>query len=483
VLATGEVRYLSLLASLLATVGCAPGLHTLRLQSPDGQVRTTTPRPRPPLALPKEQVHRAVRALARNVVPVADPVEFLFNPRTKELWPANRATEAAEDPPPELLEQARRYLEWCEGRHQPGDCLGALRGHRTLDAYGRYTVAMGIAIAGTFEATKESLEDMVSVKEVLGIVVAGITMYAILWVIPEPTSKGIAAAVTIVLVGYVGVHTLYTLGRGWADLIDRADTATTFDELRDAGKDYARVMGADNARILVMVATAAVGSGLSQMVKLLPTLPGAAQASELAVAEGSVALEAVGAVQSVKIAKDGLTISLESGAVLMSSLSDNFDRGGHPQRPEKRGSPAGTSTGSLTAKSYKNVEIVDSRGKPVGEFDEVQDGRFFEDKSAEGLARVNPRTGAPQLTADEWAETQIYQKTVTRIENLAGKATATRAAPGSTAPTLQEIRGIRRLTFRVRSTSPEVVSAISQQLARLTARFPGWIFDAIYGVQ
>jgi len=29
----------------------------------------------------------------------------------------------------------------------------------------------------------------------------------------EPRSKAIAAAVTIVLVGYVGVHTLYTLGR------------------------------------------------------------------------------------------------------------------------------------------------------------------------------------------------------------------------------------------------------------------------------
>jgi len=69
--------------------------------------------------------------------------------------------------PPEPIEQARKYLRWCAARHEPDDCLGTLHGRRTLDMYGRYTVTMGIAIAGTFEATKESL------KEVLGMVVAG----------------------------------------------------------------------------------------------------------------------------------------------------------------------------------------------------------------------------------------------------------------------------------------------------------------------
>jgi hypothetical protein len=156
-------------------------------------------------------------------------------------------------------------------------------------------------------------------------------MYAVLWVIPEPTSKAIAAAITIVIVGYVGVHTLYTLGDGFGDLIENSEKATTFDELKDAGEAFARVMGADNARILVMVATAAVGSGLShgltKLAKLLPNLPGAVQASELAMKEGAVAFEQVGAVESVTIGKGGLTISLETGAVLATSLSDSFRRG------------------------------------------------------------------------------------------------------------------------------------------------------------
>jgi len=316
-----HVRVVPLLVFALVQVSCAPARYSVRLGTATGQVRVTVPAPRPPLSLPQEEVRRAVRALAQKVVPVADPVElarerfempvregvYLLNARTKELKPADKA---AEEPSPEAMAQARGYLKWCEDHHQPFDCFGSLHGRRTLDAYGRYTVTMGIAIASTFEATGESLEDMVSAQEVVGMVVAGVTMYAVLWVLPEPTSKAIAAAMTIVLVGWVGVHTLYTLGAGWSDLIDRADAATTFDALKEAGKDYAKVMGADSARILVMVATAAVGSGLGQFLKVLPTLPGAGPASELAVAEGGVPFEQVGAVESVTIGKGGLTISL-----------------------------------------------------------------------------------------------------------------------------------------------------------------------------
>jgi len=328
---------------LLFAVSCVPASHAVRLRTADGHVRTTTPPPRPPLALPKEEVRQAVRELARQVVPVPEPVEFarerfgmpvlegvyLLDGRTHELRPADKATEALEVPPPELVEQTRKYLEYCAARHMPGDCFGALGGRRTLDAYGRYTVAMGIAIAGTFEATGESLRDMLSVKELVGMVVAGVTMYAVLWVLPEPTSKAIAAAMTIVMVGYVGVHTLYTLGNGFADLIENSEKATTFEALHDEGERFAKVMGADSARVLVMVATAAVGSGLSQFLKVLPKLPGASQASQLAVAEGGVPFEQLGAVEGVTIGKGGLTISLTTGAVMATSLSGNF--GGGPR--------------------------------------------------------------------------------------------------------------------------------------------------------
>ena len=322
-------------------VGCAPGLHSVRLRSTDGQVQTTVSHPRPPMALPDEQVQKTVQVLARKVVPVANPLEFaqqrfevptrggvyIFTARTKQLRPLDEAAAAREDLPPELVEQARGYLQWCRNIHKQGDCLQVLRNGGVLDAHGRYAVAMAIARGATIEATKASLKGMVNPDAVIAMLVSGMTMYMMLWVLPEPVSKGIAAVMTVVLVAYIGVDTLYTLGRGWKALVNRADAATTFEELRGAGEEFAKVMGADTARILVMLATAAVGSEAAALAKEAPTLPGAVQASRLAVAEGSVGLGAVGAVESVTIAESGLTIALAPGAVAMSSTSDDFGRG------------------------------------------------------------------------------------------------------------------------------------------------------------
>jgi hypothetical protein len=234
---------------------------------------------------------------------------------------------AREDLPPELVEQARGYLQWCRNIHKQGDCLQVLRNGGVLDAHGRYAVAMAIAQGATIEATKDSLKGMVNPDAVMAMLVSGMTMYMMLWVLPEPVSKGIAAVMTVVLVAYIGVDTLYTLGRGWKALVNRADAATTFEELRVAGEEFAKVMGADTARILVMLATAAVGSEAASLAKTAPSLPGAVQASRLAVSEGSVALGAVGAVESVTIAESGLTIALAPGVVAMSSTSDDFGRG------------------------------------------------------------------------------------------------------------------------------------------------------------
>jgi hypothetical protein len=109
-----RIPLLPALVFAVVQVGCAPAPQAVRLRTADGQVRVTTPAQRPPMVLPKEEVHRVVRALAKKVVPVADPLEFareqfevpvregvyIFNARTKELKPADRTTEAAEEPPP-----------------------------------------------------------------------------------------------------------------------------------------------------------------------------------------------------------------------------------------------------------------------------------------------------------------------------------------------------------------------------------------------
>jgi hypothetical protein len=136
-----------------------------------------------------------------------------------------------------------------------------------------------------------------------------------------------------------------------------------------------------------------------------------------------------------------------------------------------------------TRAETKGVEIVDSKGNPLGEFDGVTKDRFIEDKSAKGLETLNPKTGKPVQTADQWAQKQIYDKTKVRIDNLTNKATATRPTKGGspTVPTLSELRGIRKLEFRIESSVPEVRAAVEKQLGTLRAEHPDWSFSVIYG--
>jgi hypothetical protein len=133
---------------------------------------------------------------------------------------------------------------------------------------------------------------------------------------------------------------------------------------------------------------------------------------------------------------------------------------------------------------FRNVEIVDANGAPLGEFDAINMNRrmFLEDKSAQGLHIINPRTGRPQQTPAQWARRQILQKTDTRIRNLAN-ATATRPAGGSpSVPTLAEIQGFRRLRFRIDGDTPALRAAVMAELASLRSRFPGWEFSVEFGV-
>lgn len=138
---------------------------------------------------------------------------------------------------------------------------------------------------------------------------------------------------------------------------------------------------------------------------------------------------------------------------------------------------------AATAAEKKGVEIVDAKGNPIGEFDKVLKNKFIEEKSAKGLGTLHPKTGLPIQTVDDWAKKQIYDKTVTRIENLLNKATATRATAGGspTVPALSEIRGIRNLEFRIEAATAQVKNAVEKQLTALRAKYPGWTFTATFG--
>ena len=67
---------LSFVLIALAAPGCAPALHSVGVRTAEGREWTAVPRPQPPVTITEEELQRATVALARNVVPVEDPLEY-----------------------------------------------------------------------------------------------------------------------------------------------------------------------------------------------------------------------------------------------------------------------------------------------------------------------------------------------------------------------------------------------------------------------
>jgi hypothetical protein len=133
---------------------------------------------------------------------------------------------------------------------------------------------------------------------------------------------------------------------------------------------------------------------------------------------------------------------------------------------------------------FEGVHLAGHRGEAAGEFDGINmAGKIFiEDKSAQGLDRVNPKTGLKHQTPATWAHKQIFNKTVNRIEAL-HNAPYTYSTPNGPPhiPNIEQIRNFERLHFRVDADTPEVRKAVEEEIQNLKTRYPNWHFTAQYG--
>ncbi|MEK3874775.1 hypothetical protein NYE76_33490, partial [Paenibacillus sp. FSL M7-0831] len=154
------------------------------------------------------------------------------------------------------------------------------------------------------------------------------------------------------------------------------------------------------------------------------------------------------------------------------------------QRKLETPAPSNVAEGTVKAGPIKEVEIVDHTGKPIGEIDEIdlKNGIFYEDKAAKGLNVINPKTGLPAQTPQQFTDKQILDKTRKRINNIV-KATATRATKNGTSniPSLDQIKGIRKFIFRLDGDTPELRQAVENSLEQLRKEFPDYTFDALFG--
>lgn len=249
----------------------------------------------------------------------------------------------------------RAYLRWCERKDTPGDCLRLLVGAARLDEESRRTLALSIALDSVWSETAESLDAMTDPGAVQAAIVTSMAVYLTLWLLPEPVSKGVAAVLTASLIAWLGIDTVWGLISGWVRLTDEVKYATTFDEVTAAGERYGEVMGANAARMFVMLATAAMGSTAGLAMKA-PTLPGYAQAAQVAARQGGFQLSSVAQVGAVAISEGVLTLALAPGALAMSA-SQQSGGGGL--------SNSGTPRGEAEARTHPS-EAPDPSATPSG---------------------------------------------------------------------------------------------------------------------
>jgi hypothetical protein len=280
----------------------------------------------------RQDFKKAVARLAREMRPPANPQQaarhlmgvdarggaYFFNERTRQFTPLDGAA-LASDMPPADVELRRAYLRWCERTGRKGDCLRLFVESSIVTGDGRYALALALAQGVVREEMLDAFRDMADPHAALSAALWSMTLYLVLWSVPEPVSKGLAAVMTATAIVYLGVDTFWTLIAGFKRLVEEADRATTFDELRDAGERYGKVMGQNAARAFALLATLAVGHTAAGFASKVPTLPGSAQAAALAGEHAGIRLAAVGAVGAVAVSGEAVIVALAPTAVAMTA--------------------------------------------------------------------------------------------------------------------------------------------------------------------
>ncbi len=219
-----------------------------------------------------------------------------------------------------------RYERFCIVRGG-GDCLGLFEDGPYLRSDDRSTLALALAFGSVLDETFAALGREVSPKAILATLLWTASFYLGLWLLPEPATKGVAAVLTVALVAWLGIDTVWGLMDGWAELVMKARVATTFDELREAGAGFAKVLGTDAARAMIIAVTALSGRTLAELGPALRSLPGFRLAQVQLAGQGAPTLVVVRLeqVQAVAASAEGaLTITVgPEGALAGAMMSRN----------------------------------------------------------------------------------------------------------------------------------------------------------------
>jgi hypothetical protein len=328
---------------LVLLVGCGTASQVVRLDTGPSETLVFTPRSgAKSVELDDDEFAEAVSELAREVRPPTWPQEaaqqlfevearsgsYTYETPSRRITPHEPREHLEGEAMAAEVELTRAYLRWCERTGRPGDCLRLLTESPSVNGDGRLALALALARGAVLDEMLEAFKDMADPHAMVAAVLWTWTTYMVLLSIPDVTvSKGLAAVMTATLISYVGVDTFWGLVVGFKRLMDEADRATTFDELRETGRRYGKVMGRNAARVFAMLAMAAIGNTAPGLAAKVPKLPGSMQAAIQAETQVGIRLAAVGEVEMVAVSAETVTIALAPGAVAMTARGGSSKAG------------------------------------------------------------------------------------------------------------------------------------------------------------
>jgi hypothetical protein len=233
---------------------------------------------------------------------------------------------------------AQAWMErQCEPSEPPEGCLVLPSNAPPPETLARLRLALSFAMDTVWEGAAVPLSEYMDPLAFKVMVYTALCTYLVLLLVPvpEPVTKGVAALVTLYLVVYLGLGPMRELVRAGDRLLEESERATTAGELRAAGQRFGRVLGDSGMRVLLLMATAALG-GKGSMAGKGPKLPGFGKAALLSPLRTGVRLEAAGQVGTVVLGAEELVVVLAPTAVAANALGPG---GGAP--PPKKGSLTG----------------------------------------------------------------------------------------------------------------------------------------------
>ncbi len=363
-------------AALLALLTACSTTRVVRLDTGQGQPILHSPLTdeAEQVELEEEEFLQAVAKQARQMRLPANPEQdararFEVPPRSGWYGYTQRREVVPLDEQPSAADWAQigarvtqEYLRFCEASGKSGDCRKVLMNSPVLTGDGRYALGMSFAMEEVVPEMMEAFKGMADPEAIKASLYWAMTIYAAMWLAPDPVfTKGLATVVTATFICYVGVDTFWTLIQGWRRLVEEVDRATTFEEIRAAGKRYGKVMGKNAARAFGLLLAAAIGQTASGFSAKVPTLPGSAQAAASGAARVGLRLSAVAQVEAVAVAANAVTITLAPNAVAATTdsmagvASRPVDAEGHEHHIATNKWPDATHSGGPWTPKFKRL--------------------------------------------------------------------------------------------------------------------------------